>query len=68
MIVKSLASTGDAAVNHIDRVELLGHDGALQFTQDANGLNVELPAPPVSPYTCALRITGSQLKPVTPTP
>ena len=68
MTVKSLAATGDPAVNKIERVELLGADGALKFTQDAGGLTVDLPAVKVSEYTCALRITGTNLKPVAAQP
>ena len=63
MMVKSLAATGEAGVNHIEKVELLGHEGELKFTQDASGLSVELPAGVTPGYTCGLRITGSQLKP-----
>ena len=63
MTVRALAATGDGEVNKIKRVELLGYKGKLKFTQDANGLTVELPATKVSDYTCALKITGSHLKP-----
>ena len=63
MTVRALAATGDGEVNKIKRVELLGYKGKLKFTQDATGLTVELPATKVSDYTCALKITGSNLKP-----
>ncbi|MGP8238567.1 MAG: alpha-L-fucosidase C-terminal domain-containing protein, partial [Limisphaerales bacterium] len=65
-IIKSLAKTNDASMNQIDRVELLGGTGALEFTQTADALTVELPAQKISDLTCALKITGSNLKPVTP--
>jgi hypothetical protein len=47
-------------------VELLGHNGKLQFEQTAEGLSVTLPATKLSDLTCSLKITGSNLKPVTP--
>ena len=64
--VKSLAKTDDASANKIKRVELLGYKGKLKFTQTAGGLIVELPAQKISGPTCSLKITGSNLKPVTP--
>jgi hypothetical protein len=45
---------------------LLGCRGKLKFTQTAGGLTVELPAQKLSDLTCSLKITGSNLKPVTP--
>ena len=68
-VIKSLANLGGGA-NQIKRVELLGHNGGLKFTQTAEALTVELPGEKVSDLTCALRITGSNLKPapVAPTP
>jgi alpha-L-fucosidase len=68
MVVKSLAKTDDAGVNNIKRVELLGYKGRLKFTQTAGGLIVELPAPKTNGLTCSLKITGRNLKPVTPPP
>jgi alpha-L-fucosidase len=64
--IKSLARTDDSSVNKIKRVELLGCKGKLKFTQTAEGLAVELPAQKLSDLTCSLKITGSNLKPVTP--
>lgn len=65
--IKSLGSTSDATVNHIQRVEMLGHHGKLKFTQTGDGLVVELPAKPageLSDLSCALRIKGSHLQAV----
>jgi hypothetical protein len=42
---------------------LLGGAGKLKFSQTADGLVVELPGQKLSDLTCALRITGSNLKP-----
>jgi alpha-L-fucosidase len=65
-IIHSLAKTDDASVNKIKRVELLGYKGKLKFTQTTDGLTVELPGQKISDLTCSLKITGSNLKPVTP--
>ena len=65
-VIKSLAKTDDPSVNKIKRVELLGYKGKLKFMQTAEGLTVELPAQKLSDLTCSLKITGSNLKPVTP--
>ena len=64
MVIRSLATTSDAAQNKIEKVELLGRAGELKFTQTTNGLAVELPGEKLSDLTCALRITVSNLKPV----
>lgn len=66
LTIKSLAKTGDADMNKIERLELLGHKGKLQFEQTADGLVVTLPAAKLSDLTCSLKITGSKLKPVAP--
>jgi alpha-L-fucosidase len=66
IVIQSLARTDDSSVNKIKRVELLGCKGKLKFTQTAEGLAVELPAQKLSDLTCSLKITGSNLKPVTP--
>jgi alpha-L-fucosidase len=68
IVIKSLAKTEDASVNRIKRVALLGYKGKLTFTQTAEGLTVELPGEKLSGLACSLKITGSSLKPVTPTP
>ena len=62
-VIKSLAKTGDVNANQIKRVELLGYQGKLKFTQTAAGLTVELPDKKISDLTCALKITGNHLKP-----
>ena len=67
--IRNLGSTSDATVNQIKTIKLLGHWGALKFTQSADGLVVELPAKPagdVSDLSCTLRITGSNLQAVAP--
>jgi hypothetical protein len=40
---------------------LLGHQGPLEFTQDAEGLKVKMPADRPCDYAFALKITGLKL-------
>jgi alpha-L-fucosidase len=42
----------------VEKVEMLGHDGTLQFSQDAEGLKVKFPAEKPCEYAYALKITG----------
>jgi alpha-L-fucosidase len=60
MVVKSLA----AESGKINSVSLLGYDGKVEWQQTAEGLVVTLPEQKVSEYTCAIRITGTDLKPI----
>jgi alpha-L-fucosidase len=66
VVIKSLAKTDDSSINKIKRVNLLGYKDKLKFTQTADGLMIELPVQKISDLTCSLKITGSNLKPVTP--
>jgi alpha-L-fucosidase len=63
LVIKSLARTADPAQNRIRKIEALGRSGRLKFEQTGDGLVVELPGEKLSDLTCALRITGSNLKP-----
>ena len=65
-VIRALAKTGDAERNKIKPIELLGEKCELKFTQTADALPVELPVGKPGALTCALRITGSNLQPVTP--
>jgi len=47
----------------IEKVELLGHNGALDFTQDADGLKVKFPSEKPCDFAYALKITGLTLAP-----
>src|SRR5581483_1226887 len=62
VVIRSLAKTDDGG-NQIRNVKLLGYDGKVQYTQSADNLTVTLPSQPVSDLTCALKITGRNLKP-----
>jgi alpha-L-fucosidase len=60
-VITSLAS-GQPVQGKIEKVELLGHAGNLQFTQDAEGLKVKFPAEKPCDYAYVLRITGLKLR------
>ncbi|HEX8466028.1 MAG TPA: alpha-L-fucosidase [Abditibacterium sp.] len=65
--VKSLA-TGQAPAGKITSVSMLGAPGTLQFTQDATGLKVKLPATAPGKLAYTLKISGLQMNPSTYTP
>ena len=60
LVVRSLAEPA----GKISKVNLLGYKGPVDWQQTAEGLVVTVPAQKVSEYTCALKITGTNLKPV----
>ena len=60
LTIRSLARPAGA----ITSVSLLGYQDKVTWTQTAEGLVVKLPAQKVSTYTAALKITGTDLKPV----
>ena len=47
------------------RLTLLGNEGQLEFTQDAAGLKVKLPAAAPCKYAYVLKITGLKMNPPT---
>jgi alpha-L-fucosidase len=59
-VITALAAD-KAPQGKIEKVELLGHPGALAFTQDAAGLHVKFPAEKPCDYAYALKITGLKL-------
>ena len=65
-VVTSLA-TGIAPKGQIQSVTMLGSDGELKFTQDAQGLKVTLPAKAPCDYAYVLKITGLKMNPPTQT-
>ena len=52
---------GKGQEGQIEKVELLGHDGSLEFTQTADGLTVKFPAEKPCAYAYALKISGLKL-------
>jgi hypothetical protein len=50
-----------AVPGKVARVELLGHRGRLKFTQDREGLKVQMPPPTPGEVAYALKITGLKL-------
>lgn len=62
-VVTSLATGAEGApAGEITRVELLGHEGPLEFTRDAEGLKIKLPPEPPGEHAFALKITGLNLE------
>jgi len=59
--ITSLAG-GQPVQGTVEKVELLGHSGELQFTRDADGLKVKFPAEKPCEFAYVLRITGLKLK------
>jgi alpha-L-fucosidase len=60
VVIKSLA-TGQPVEGKVEKVELLGHKGDLEFTQDADGLTVKFPSDKPCDFAYALKITGLKL-------
>ncbi len=58
VVVKSLATTATLAKGKVTGVTLLGHAGPLEWSQDASGLIVKLPAAPRE-HAVTLKITGA---------
>jgi NADH:flavin oxidoreductases, Old Yellow Enzyme family len=59
--ITSLTATNTLA-GKISQVELLGHQGKLEFSQDETGLKIKLPADKPCDYAWAFKITGLKLK------
>jgi len=59
-----VSSLGESA-GRIDSVTMLGSSGNLEFTQDAAGLKVKLPAAAPCKYAYVLKITGLKMNPPT---
>jgi len=66
--VITLLASGKPVQGKIAKVELLGHAGALEFTQDAAGLHVKFPAEKPCNFAYVLKITGLKLPSVAPAP
>jgi len=60
-VITSLAA-GKPVQGKIEKVEMLGHSGELQFAQDADGLKVKFPTDKPCDFAYVLKITGLKLK------
>jgi alpha-L-fucosidase len=60
-LITSLA-TGKPQEAKVTKVELLGHNSSLLFTQDSAGLHVKFPDEKPCDYAYVLKITGLKLK------
>ena len=58
LTIKSLATDLRLFNSPIKDVSLLGHDGAIEWTRDGDGLHVTLPAQPADAVTVTLRIVS----------
>jgi len=56
--VKSLATVAKHAKGRVRGVRLLGHDGAIEWTQDASGLNLSMPDRPHGEQAVVFAISG----------
>ena len=59
-MLRSLAK----GAGRVNQVTLLGYSGKVAWEQTDQGLVVTLPEQKISPYTCAVKVVGSDLKPV----
>ncbi len=59
--IASLSAT-NASIGKVSGVELLGHQGALEFLQDETGLKIKLPADKPCDFAYSFKITGLKLK------
>jgi alpha-L-fucosidase len=60
-VITSLAKTNSAA-GKIREIELLGHQGRLEFSQDETGLRIKLPVEKPCDYAYVFKITGLKLR------
>jgi alpha-L-fucosidase len=62
VITSFAVGSKDLPAGNIEKVELLGHPGSLEFTQDPDGLKVKMPADKPCDFAYALKITGLKLR------
>ena len=60
VIIRPLGSGSQQKIGKIENVELLGH-GKVEFSQDAEGLKVSLPAQKPCDHAYALKLSGTDL-------
>lgn len=62
VVVTTLASGSELYTDTVASVEMLGSDAQIVWTQDENGLNVELPAEHPSEFAYVLKVKSSEKK------
>ena len=65
-LVIAALGEGKGLEGKIEKVELLGHNGALEFSSDANELKVKLPAGKPCDYAWSLKISGLKIPSAVP--
>ena len=58
-VIKPLATNSSVAQVKVRNVELLGFKGKVKWTQDENGLTVQLPEQKPSDHAVTLKIAGA---------
>jgi alpha-L-fucosidase len=62
-VIASLGTgSKDLPDGKIEKIELLGHPGSLEFTQDSEGLKVRMPQDRPCDYVYSLKITGLSIR------
>ncbi|HXM34029.1 MAG TPA: alpha-L-fucosidase, partial [Pyrinomonadaceae bacterium] len=61
-VIAPLATNGKHVAGRVSNVELLGHQGKLQWTQDESGLKVQLPNDKPGSHAFAFKIAGLDLR------
>jgi len=61
-VIAPLATNGKHVNGRIRNVELLGHQGKVQWTQDEAGLRIQLPAEQPGAHAFAFKIEGLDLR------
>ena len=62
-VITSLATgSKDLPAGKIEKIELLGHPGNLEFTQDTEGLKVKMPKEKPCDIAYTLKISGLKIK------
>ncbi|OGV66970.1 MAG: hypothetical protein A2283_03240 [Lentisphaerae bacterium RIFOXYA12_FULL_48_11] len=64
LVIKSLAKPAGENINLIQNISLIGHKGIIEWSQNTECLIIKVPAQKISEHTCAVKITGRNMKPV----
>jgi alpha-L-fucosidase len=58
-VIKALGTSASPSFGKIENVQLLGHGGGLKWTQNPDGLKIDLPNERPSDYAVAFKVTGA---------